>query len=345
MTIAVPYSMSTAAAGAVIAAISVAILPTLTSSSPSARTTISESDDDDGGSGEFECPRRNGSDGTSGNFTTIIVQQVGCILTYGGCIRDIIINYTLLVLNLVFCVGIVVSVTGRNRGRNRSSNQQATTQAPSLNDTAATTITTSYRRRCLFALVFVIGFQIGLCLCVGCSGISIIWCAMCGWIMKNDSEKRHAPHQEQQLTEVQQHQAADENSEPGLENSTTDSANPADEHSVTNSTDNVDLSTRTDHDGRFETTWIGRQRNLIICCDVLIIVYYAVSSPFITTIAHFCALVLGAVLSMMTSGINDTNNNSNHNQVSGSIEIDASQVLDPSESVSQPLLTPSVPPT
>ena len=32
-------------------------------------------------------------------------------------------------------------------------------------------------------LIFVVIFQVVLCLALGCSGVSIIWCAMCGWIL------------------------------------------------------------------------------------------------------------------------------------------------------------------
>jgi hypothetical protein len=43
----------------------------------------------------------------------------------------------------------------------------------------------------LGAFGFVITFQIGLCLMLGCSGISIIWCAMASLIM---SERRRVIH-------------------------------------------------------------------------------------------------------------------------------------------------------
>lgn len=347
----VPYSMPKSATGAVIIAVISAVVVLTTSTSSSPLPLITEKDDDD--DREFECslpPYDGNDDSTGGNLTTFtILRQISCILTYGGSVRDIIINYTLLILNLVFCVGFVVSITGTNHSYGQQATTTTTTRPTSPTNFTAATRDPSYRQRCVLAFTFVVVFQIGLCLCVGCAGISIIWCSMCGWIMKNGSDKRNvrqqgqpAPHttQEQQL---QEQFIADENSENMIENTTSDRTNPDDGHPVSDLTNTVDLSTTTDHYERFERTWIGRQRNLVICCDILIIVYYAVSSPFITTVAHSCALVLGAILSTMTAGINETNNNSNHNEVRSSLEVDTSQATDPSESVCQPLLTSTMP--
>ena len=93
-----------------------------------------------------------------------VVSRVGCILSYNGSHFDVMLNYSLIVLNLIYCV-VAMHTASLSRPQ------------PS----------TFVVYHALGALVFVIGFQLVLCLALGCSGVSIIWCAMCGWIM---SERR-----------------------------------------------------------------------------------------------------------------------------------------------------------
>eukprot|EP00797_Seminavis_robusta_P030598 Sro643_g180400.2 (148) ;mRNA; r:48148-48591 len=47
------------------------------------------------------------------------------------------------------------------------------------------------------SLVFVVAFQIGLCLQLGCAGISIVWCAMMSWAWREE--------QRQQTTSTRSH--------------------------------------------------------------------------------------------------------------------------------------------
>lgn len=82
-----------------------------------------------------------------------VVHRTACILSYAGNGKDIVINYVLLVLNVGACLRLAWSAT-------RLEQQLA-----------------------LGALVFTILYQIVLCLILGCSGISIIWCACAGWIL------------------------------------------------------------------------------------------------------------------------------------------------------------------
>jgi cell division protein ZapA (FtsZ GTPase activity inhibitor) len=92
--------------------------------------------------------------------------RLACILSYGGSLSDILINYTLVVINVLYChVALRTSLDKYNRG-------------------PCAVELTRQRNRMAFArlaLMFVVMFQVVLCLAVGCSGVSIIWCAMCGW--------------------------------------------------------------------------------------------------------------------------------------------------------------------
>lgn len=219
---------------------------------------------------DFECPssEREG-----------LVIRISCILTYGGSIHDLIINYTLLLVNLVYCTAYAIEAA-----KSITSNTTATIIMASN--------TTAYRWSSLSVLVFVVVFQIVLCLGVGCTGISIIWCAMCGWIMSNGRERRqkqqHHHHQQHDIQQDQLQSRAGEDERQVVGNNQAANLGVL---NVTGSSQAVD----------FDKTWLGKQRDAIICCDVIIIIYYAIASPFITTIAHFCALVLGAVLSTMTA--------------------------------------------
>ena len=87
--------------------------------------------------------------------------RLGCILTYNGSERDITINYVVLVVNLIWCT---VSI--------RFQNLQVPEKAYKL------------IRFALLSLIGVAVFQICLCLFIGCSGISIIWRAMAGWMVR-----------------------------------------------------------------------------------------------------------------------------------------------------------------
>lgn len=181
-----------------------------------------------------------------GNFGV----RLGCILTYNGSTQDMVINYLLVVVNLAYCVGAMLATTTRQQGDQQQQQQ---------------------KWFALTALCFVVVFQIGICLMVGCSGVSIIWCALCGWIM---SERRR-----QGLNRI-------------------DSSNTT----TTNGDDNDDyVGNVMFHASRLENWEKG-----VVCLDVLLIVYYAMALPFITTVAHVCALILGAVLSLLSIKLYDS---------------------------------------
>jgi hypothetical protein len=89
---------------------------------------------------------------------TLIV-RTGCILTYQGSQRDIVLNYALLVANVLVCS--ITTASNAHYGASRGLERKLVASG---------------------ALVFVAAYQINLCLLVGCSGISIIWSACAGWI-------------------------------------------------------------------------------------------------------------------------------------------------------------------
>jgi hypothetical protein len=172
-----------------------------------------ETEEDPSHSDEFPC----------GGGT--MLAQTGCILSYAGSTKDIVLNYIMVVINLLYCVAAVLA------------NQKQTDEQ---------------RIFALGALIFVILFQITLCLVLGCAGISIIWCAMGGWIM---SERRRV-----------------------VEN-------------------NIDASSSLLSTSSQRLINMGK---VVIFLDCVVIVYYGVVEEPITTVAHFCALVLGAMLSLMS---------------------------------------------
>ncbi len=103
------------------------------------------------------------------------------ILSYNGSPKDIIINYTLLALNLIIATYPLIVLTEIHGVSNNNIIWK--------------------RRLCAFcSFIFVSVFQISLCLLIHCSGISIIWCALAGWIwMDYYHQRKHESRQEQQL--------------------------------------------------------------------------------------------------------------------------------------------------
>jgi len=87
---------------------------------------------------------------------TSVADHLLCNLSYDGSSKDVAINYTLLVLNvLVAATSLLSPKTPENFQR---------------------------RRHALILFVSVIFFQIILCLQEYCVGISLVWCSIMGWI-------------------------------------------------------------------------------------------------------------------------------------------------------------------
>ena len=101
-----------------------------------------------------------------------LTSHLTCILTYDGSVKDVIINYTLLFLNLIVAVFSVIY--------SKSSSYSL----------VSTPVESQHRKRdlkrsicAIVSLLFVSIFQVVLCLLVQCTGVSIIWCAIGGWIL------------------------------------------------------------------------------------------------------------------------------------------------------------------
>jgi hypothetical protein len=173
-----------------------------------------------------------------------IWSQTECILTYNGSIEDVILNYFVLAVNLAYCVMAL--------RRQRSTLRQ---QAAGC------------------CLLGVVAFQWTLCLAVECSGISIIWCAMCGWTM---NERRRNLSVDDSLESSAVTNVATRSS------STTSNTAPS---SACNNLRQLLL------DEGFKG---------VLFLDLVVILYYAVTMETLSTIAHICALILGATLEIAT---------------------------------------------
>ena len=164
--------------------------------------------------------------------------RIGCILTYNGNATDTTINYALLVLNLFAC--------------------------------ASPFFSSRHPVKALASLFFTMCFQVSLCLVVFCSGVSIVWCAMAGWLICEQCNCR-------------QHRGIDSTTPPRSSAATSTSNAPNTSTSVKN---------------------MGRIWELsVLVSDFIVIIYYLFTSELITTVAHGCALVLGAILWRMSSSI------------------------------------------
>lgn len=145
-----------------------------------------------------------------------ILDRITCVLIYPSTF-DIVLNYFLLILNLAYCAF------------------QITPSAPQTNPQAR-------KFYAVGSFIFVVFFQITLCLILGCNGISIIWCAMMGWSTSSV------------------HQTVRE---------------------------------RKNSEARLGINHLGK---ITISFDFLAILYYAITTEAITTIAHVCAVILGVFL-------------------------------------------------
>jgi hypothetical protein len=188
--------------------------------------------------------------------------QLNCIFFYEGNTKDSILNYTVLLLNvLVASTPLATQCTGvsRRHETRTSTSMTNTTVAP-----ASETNNTYLLKRRIFAilaLTFVLTFQVVLCLIVKCSGISIIWCAIAGWIFMDCYRQRGQPS----------HSPIPVQNEEESDSCFTDKG-----HQLS-----MGLS--------------------MLTVDGIVIVYYAIVAEPITTLAHILAIVvLGIPLHYIT---------------------------------------------
>lgn len=176
-----------------------------------------------------------------------IAQRMACILTYGGENKDIWINYT------TFCFVLLICIL---RARDTLLDDIVVPQYNSLTRT-------KWLVMGALSLVGVALFQVGLCCFLGCAGISIIWCAMAGWV----------------INERKYHEQPADTGRPTVNRNTLD-----------------------------------RLEDVVLTAVLGVLIYYAVTTAFITTVAHFCALTLGTLLSRINRRLilgNAYNNNHN----------------------------------
>ena len=117
--------------------------------------------------------------------------------------------------------------------------------------------------------IAVIAFQIVLCLIVECVGISIIWCAILGWILAEVTCGIGG--------------AASSDTEPVRQAETSNTASPT-------CIGFGNLSSR--------CSCIA-VASAILCVDLAAILYYAFTAPAITTVAHICAVLMGVILEVV----------------------------------------------
>jgi hypothetical protein len=149
-----------------------------------------------------------------------ISERLACIASYSGNVIDCVINYLLLSLS-VYCW---IVYENRSAGRSPPVSPSSRTQA--------------------FSFGFLVVFQFSLCFLLQCSGISIIWCGISGWM----------------IMEI--------------------------------------LSFRSRQQSLF-VIWYPLLLSAI--CNALGILYYFVTAEAITTVAHFCAILLGFILYWLSS--------------------------------------------
>ena len=140
--------------------------------------------------------------------------KIECILTYGGSGLDIAINYSLLILDVTFSAWWL-NITNQNA-----------------------------MKPCI-SLIAVMIYQVVLCLILGCSGVSIVWCAVVGWYIQKSRCQSQA-------------------------------ASP-------------------------QKAFLCKAEIALLLLNASALIYYAISSAMITSLAHGCALLLGMGLSKLES--------------------------------------------
>ena len=254
--------------------------------------------------------------------------NIRIVVTYDGWLSAIPLNYFLLVINLISCI-LVTTTSHTNNNSIRDTN-----------NCYCSVFRLGWRST---ALLCTIVFQIGLCVVEGCVGISIVWCALAGWLWQeytqahssssSSSSNSIATEQENGHTASLVHNHQNSNVVGDFDDvsaSTTSSIAPL--NATRERTNDFEISNATDcyvREGSMENEehdaddisppqqstsilssseparssacnlWSAAD-NIVPALLVLngaVIVYYFVTLPFITTVAHMCALLLGVLIS------------------------------------------------
>ena len=211
------------------------------------------------------------------------------VLTYGGDRSAVVINYSMLAVNLAYN-GMLV--TRRD--------------SPGV-------------QRCgwrMAALLLVVAFPVGLCVLVGCAGISIVWCAVAGWLWRElgnspvhttDPDITTDSDVVDDLTPVVQPQQ-----QQHLLSNTTSEQESTQNEEATAQEQAYQPSNQDDEDGNTTTStadWHQSNHNrpqwllspevmpMLFILNAAVLLYYLLTLPMITTVAHLCALVLGYAIS------------------------------------------------
>lgn len=135
----------------------------------------------------------------------LLLDRTVCIVTYGGDAFHSALNTTLLVVSMagawrLTTLALTTTTRWNDHLRQQQQEQQRlqpleesnsllqgsndnSVQQEHLAAAAAAPWTPPSVPSTLASLGFVIVFQVGLCLMVHCSGISIVWCAIAGWML------------------------------------------------------------------------------------------------------------------------------------------------------------------
>jgi hypothetical protein len=173
-------------------------------------------------------------------------------------------------------------------------------------------------------LAFVAGFQVALCLAVGCVGVSVVWCAMAGWMLTDGGDRANAgppraPQPRARGTEgdergsllQQQHESSSSTANcnatvaPAEASSSEQPASQptgdregrgtVPDRAAPGASDAADTADPTEAAAAaaalFPTLW-----RAALAADAAAVLYYAWAAPPVTTLAHLCAAAMGALL-------------------------------------------------
>jgi hypothetical protein len=224
-----------------------------------------------------------------------LLERIFAILSYGGnAPLDVAINYSLLLLNLIAC-SYTLLLRAKAFPSPRSSSQSGS----------------SMIRATVAALVFIFAFQIVLCLAVGCVGISVVWCALAGWMLLEEgeqerqeeegSQQRQRPPPEAYGDEPDGQEEEEEEERRSLVRQgqsllTASALQPG----ANDAGIGEGVAASCSSVAQRVVPRISRRRMFVVlvalAVDSVAILYYAATFPPITTLAHLCAIGLGAIL-------------------------------------------------
>ena len=225
--------------------------------------------------------------------------RTGCIFTYDGNVPDSLLNYSVLLLNLTYYCCYYYHTTRTTTLLVSSGNDRRTCGGDGGDTRGALNGggSTSVLLLCLL-LGGVTVFQWILCLMVGCSGISIIWCALCGWIVRGlYSDTRKTPTNGDNRSQHDLNPPEQEQDSGRIINDH-DNNNDSSSHErfIINSEEETNLVTLIGSHHSQRGVWLVVLVGVVLCVDMVTIVYYGIVAERITTVAHICAIILGASL-------------------------------------------------